>query len=67
MKLLRGRTYSFENGEVSRDDYKNLSIFMPWSGIVELKKFTWGFHPKKMNKLGEIESFGNETINVEKE
>jgi len=57
--LLRGRTYSFENGEVSRDDYKNLSIFMPWSGIVELKKFTWGFHPKKMNKLGEVELFGN--------
>jgi hypothetical protein len=49
---VRGKTYSFENGDVNRDDFGNLSIFMPWSGIVEFKKFISGFHPKKMNKLG---------------
>jgi hypothetical protein len=50
--LSRAKTYSFENGDISKDDFGNLSIFMPWSGIIEVKKLMWGFHPKKMNKLG---------------
>lgn len=51
ISLVKGKVYTFENGEVTKED-DGFSICVPWSGIIEQKKFFLSFNPKKMLKVG---------------
>jgi hypothetical protein len=54
IKLQRGKTYLFKNGEVQSSD-SGLTVILPWNGITESSKNLPNFIPQRMLRAGAIE------------
>jgi hypothetical protein len=72
-KLSKGKTYIFQDGEVSKDEDGALSITVPVTGIIDYNRFMASFVPAKMLRLGDMgrqcssDYYMEKAINLEKE
>jgi hypothetical protein len=64
-KLVKGKSYIFENGEVSKEE-DALSISVPPTGIIEQHRFLPSFVPGKMQRLGDVQKRENSNYFMEK-
>lgn len=54
-RLVKGKTYIFQDGEVSKDEEGALGLSVPLSGVLEQHRFLPSFVPGKMSRLGEVQ------------
>lgn len=55
MPLTKGKTYIFQNGEISKDAEGVLSLSVSLSNIIEQHLFLPSFVPSKMMRLGDLQ------------
>lgn len=53
--LTKGKTYIFQNGEITKDAEGVLSLSVSLNNIIELHRFLPSFVPTKMMRLGDLQ------------